>query len=98
MVSSLLLGGLTDEFHLGVRERLSVHVAVGGAPDERVVVHKLVDVSGAARPAVGQNTARANDPLLAVLAPERLREAALGVEDPRADAARTRIPPDPDAD
>src|SRR5262249_13663790 len=74
-----LLRGLAGELPLRVGRRLAVHVPIRCPPDEVVRVHELVDVRGPAGPAVRQHPTRANNPLLAVLLPEALTEAALGV-------------------
>src|SRR5262249_30051826 len=65
--------------HLDVVEK-----ALGGLPRERVVVDLGEDVDGGHDTAVGQDAARFGRPLLAVAGPQRVAEAALALERPRA--------------
>src|SRR5262249_59316307 len=93
-----LLLRLADELDLRVGHQLAVHLAVPRPPHERVGVHELVDVGGAAGAPVGQHARRGDRPALAVALPVAFAEAALRVEHPGADQVVQRVPADALAD
>ena len=80
---------------LDVRERFAVLGPVGGLPAHGVGVQAGEDVGRGQLLAVGPHTGRLDYPLLAVLAPCALAEAAGRFERPRADVLAERVPADP---
>src|SRR5271166_4559329 len=83
---------LAHQLDLDVGERVAVHLAVLGVPDEGLVIHELPDIAADAAAAVGRDAGRFHHPLVALARPEAFGETAARVEDPRTDLARGWVP------
>src|SRR5262249_31973517 len=86
-----LLGPLQRDY-LRVGDRLPVHAAVLALQREGVGINAGEHKRRRPLLAVGEDGGRLDDPLVAVAGPGSLTDSAAGVEDPRADGLRHRVP------
>src|SRR5215831_15559595 len=80
---------------LDVGEPFGTDDAVGRLQLERVLVDRLDDLSRRGRETVARDPARLDDPGVARAGPSSFAEVPVGVEDPRPNLLRLRIPADP---
>src|SRR4051812_21670796 len=91
---ALLFGLAHDDDWIDVRLQLAVNVAIDRFPFVSAVVELRHNVHAACLPAIGKRAAVLDVPFVPLSGPEAFAEAAVGIEDPRADLLLVRIPAD----